>query len=104
MCYKAVHNLHFHIAEILRRGKVLATATNKPGGRSNGCGWSTYSLHAERAVVKRFGDVSQLRGCILVVKRFNQLGEVLGSKPCNDCQKFLGKCMNKYGLLKVYYS
>lgn len=30
--------------------------------------------------------------------------DLLYSKPCHDCQVFLGKCMKKYGLRKVYYT
>ena len=54
--------------------------------------------------MKRFGDVSQLHGCILIVVRINKQGEILSSKPCSDCQIFLQKCIEKYGLLKVLYS
>ena len=104
MEYKPVHNTSLHYAELYRRNKLLASSRNKIGSRSRGCGWSDTTLHAERAVVKRFGDVSQLHGCILVVVRINKQGEILGSKPCPDCQKFLEKCMEKYGLLKVLYS
>lgn len=103
-CYKEVHNTQFHYAELYKRNKLVASSRNKIGSRSRGCGWSDQSLHAERAVVKRFGDVSQLHGCILVVIRLNKHGEVLNSKPCGDCVKFLTKCMQKYGLAKVVYS
>lgn len=104
MEYKPVHNTHLHYAELYKRNKLVASSRNKIGSRSRGCGWSDNTLHAERAVVKRFGDVSQLHGCILVVVRINKQGEILGSKPCADCEKFLTKCMEKYGLLKVVYS
>jgi hypothetical protein len=104
MEYKPVHNTHLHYASIYKRNKLMTTARNTIGSRSRGCGWSDHSLHAERAVVKRFGDLSQLRGCILVVVRINKQGELLNSKPCESCQKFLEKCIEKYGLLKVIYS
>jgi len=104
MDYKAFHNTHLHYATISRRGKVIASSRNRIGSRSRGCGWSDQTIHAERAVVKSLGDVSQLHGCILVVVRINKQGEILGSKPCQDCQKFLEKCMKEYGLLKVVYS
>ena len=102
--YKSVHNTNFHYAEIYRRNKLLASSRNSIGTRSRGCGWSNQSLHAERAVVKRLGDVSQLRGCVLVVVRLNKHGETQGSKPCKDCQKFLEKCITEYGLKRVFYS
>lgn len=104
MDYKPTHNLHLHYAEIYKRNKLMASSKNRVGTRSRGCGWSDSTLHAERAVVKRFGDTSQLHGCILVVVRINKKGELLNSKPCADCQKFLEKCMKEYGLLKVFYS
>lgn len=104
MEYKPVHNTSLHYAELYRRNKLIASSRNKIGSRSRGCGWSDTTLHAERAVVKRFGDVSQLHGCILIVVRINKQGEILSSKPCADCQIFLQKCIEKYGLLKVLYS
>jgi hypothetical protein len=104
MEYKPAHNLQQHYAELYKRNKLMASSRNRVGTRSRGCGWSDSTLHAERAVVKRFGDVSQLHGCILIVVRINKKGELLNSKPCADCQKFLEKCMKEYGLLKVIYS
>ena len=104
MDYKSVHNTSLHYAEIYKRNKLMASSRNKIGSRSRGCGWSDGTLHAERAVVKRFGDVSQLHGCVLVVVRINKHNEILGSKPCSDCNIFLTKCMKQYGLLKVIYS
>jgi len=102
--YKCVHNTHFHHARLLKRNKCIASARNTLGTRSRGSGYSDHSLHAERAVVKRIGDISQLRGCVLVVVRVNRHGQLLNSKPCSECEKFLQKCMSKYGLRKVVYS
>jgi len=102
--YKPVHKTHLHYARILRRGKPIAEARNSIGSRSKGCGYSDQSIHAERAVVKRLGDLSQLNGCVLLVVRINKAGDFLNSKPCADCQKFLEKCMREYGLRKVLYS
>ena len=102
--YKPVHRTHLHYARILRRGKSIAEARNSIGSRSKGCGYSDQSIHAERAVVKRLGDLSQLNGCVLLVVRINKAGDFLNSKPCADCQKFLEKCMRDYGLRKVVYS
>lgn len=102
--YKAVHNTYFHHATILKRGKVIASSRNKIGTRSRGCGWSTCTLHAERAVVKSLGDISQLRGCVLVVVRVSHEGIIRDSEPCSDCAKFLTKCMDMYGLRRVEYS
>lgn len=103
------HLNHLHVAIILRRGKILATATNREGDRSCGCGFSDWSLHAERAVIKKVGDLNQLRGAIMIVIRLVQLKRktspaLARSDPCYDCQKTLKKCMKEYGLRAVYYS
>jgi hypothetical protein len=102
--YRSVHRTSFHSATILQRGKPIATARNSVGSRSRGCGYSDQTIHAERAVVKRLGDLSRLNGCVLLVIRLNKQGEVLNSAPCADCRKFLEKCMREYGLRKVLYS
>ena len=99
-----VHNIQFHTATLRRRNKIIATSRNTIGTRSRGSGWDDQSLHAERAVVKRLGDISQLRGCTLEVIRLNKKGEVRNSKPCEDCAMFLQKCMREYGLRRVIYS
>jgi len=104
MEFKNVHNTSYHVARILRRGHVIATSRNRIGSRSKGCGWDDQSLHAERAVVKSLGDVSQLRGCTLEVVRLNKQSQIMNSQPCHDCEVFLDKCMKKYGLAKVVYS
>jgi hypothetical protein len=102
--YTGAIGTHEHWAEIQKRGKILAQSRNRIGTRSRGSGWSDQTLHAERAVVKRLGDMSKLRGCILTVVRVNKKGDYLNSKPCEACQKFLEKCMKEYGLSKVIYS
>jgi hypothetical protein len=99
-----VHNTEFHTAIVRRRNKIIATSRNTLGTRSRGSGWDDQSLHAERAVVKRLGDISQLRGCTLEVIRLNKSGEVRNSKPCANCEIFLQKCMREYGLRKYIYS
>ena len=97
-------NTHLHRATITKRGHVIAESRNRVGSRSRGCGYSNQTIHAERAVVKSLGDVSQLRGCTLTVVRLNKQSEIMYSKPCASCVKFLEKCIKKYGLLKVLYA
>jgi hypothetical protein len=97
-----VHNTSFHIARIYKHNKLIAEARNKIGSRSRGCGYSSSSLHAEKAVIKMVGN--NLQGCTLVVIRLNKNNEQLNSKPCSDCAKFLDKCFSKYGLMCVKYS
>jgi len=101
--------ISFHIAMLVRRGKILATASNRLGSRSQGCGFSNFTIHAERNVIKEFGDISQLKGCDLYVMRIHQ-NRMTGKKyfgnsaPCRDCQLFLEKCQRRYGLRHIYYT
>jgi hypothetical protein len=97
------HNTYLHIAVIIKRGKVIASAENRIGSRSKGCGYSGQTIHAERAVLKKLGDISQLRGAILCVWRIS-CQNILPSKPCSECQIFLEKCMREYGLRAVHYT
>jgi hypothetical protein len=96
--------IQVHYATIMKRNKVVAEATNKYGTRSRGAGFWDRSMHAEVAVVKRLGDISQLRDATLIVVRYLKNGDYCGSKPCPKCQVFLEKCMEVYGLRKVIYS
>ena len=97
-------NTYFHMAVILGKGgKIIAKATNRVGSRSSGCGYSDYTIHAERAVVKKLGDMSLLKGATLCVWRIST-ANIMPSKPCTDCEIFLTKCMKKYGLLSVKYT
>lgn len=98
------HRTHYHQAMITKRNQILAIAHNSLGSRSRGCGYSDQTIHAERAVVKNLGDLSQLRGATLYVYRFNSESELRDSKPCSDCRLFLEKCIKQYGLRKVVYS
>lgn len=98
------HMSTFHKAKVVVRNKILAEAHNSVGSRSKGSGYSDMTIHAERAVVKRLGDISQLRGATIYVTRVNNQGDLRNSKPCHDCELFLNKCIRDYGLRKVVYS
>ena len=94
-----------HVAFVYGRGGILlAMSTNRLGTRSRGAGFSRYTIHAERAALKAVGDVSLLRGAVLVVVRVSKNGELLYSEPCYECRPHLEKAMDKYGLRRVYYS
>ena len=99
-----------HVAVILRRGKVLATAMNRNGSRSSGSGYSERSIHAERNVIKELGDISKLRGASMLVMRVGRglnadgTNRFLPSEPCRDCQLFLEKMMREHGLKNVFYT
>jgi hypothetical protein len=97
------HNTFLHIAAIVRRGKVLAISHNKIGTRSKGSGYGNCTIHAEKAVVKRLGDIRLLKGATLCVWRVSTMG-IMPSKPCKDCHIFLEKCMKEYGLRAVQYT
>jgi hypothetical protein len=105
-----VHATSIHMAVLVKRGKVIAHATNKVGSRSRGSGWSTNTIHAERNVVKELGDISQLRGADMYIMRFSKnrrlegFERFMGSKPCSSCQLFLEKCMREYGLKNVFFT
>jgi len=102
--YKDVHNLSYHYAELYRRNKLLASSRNSVGSQARGSGWTKFSLHAEIAVIKKLGDLSKLKGSILIVVRKSKTNETMISKPCAHCQKLLSKFMKQNGLLSVYYS
>ena len=104
------HTTSVHVAVIVKRGKILAEASNRIGSRSSGSGYSKNTIHAEKNVVKALGDISLLRGADLYVMRLTHdkmktgLNRFLGSEPCNSCKLFLAKCIKEYGLKGVYWT
>jgi deoxycytidylate deaminase len=103
------HFAHIHVAVLLKRGKIIAEATNGFGSRSRGSGYSASSIHAERNVVKEIGNIHELKGAEMYVVRISRDSrtegedQFVGSKPCCQCTVFLEKCMREYGLKNVYY-
>jgi hypothetical protein len=101
----AKHKTQAHIAVLMKRGKILEIASNSIGSRSKGCGYQERTIHAERAVIKKVGDMSKLDGAVLVVIRVMRgTGEVGNSEPCHSCRCHLEKCMRRHGLRQVFYS
>jgi hypothetical protein len=104
------HLTSVHVAILVKRGKVIAQASNKVGSRSHGSGYSDYTIHAERNVIKDLGDISQLRGADMYIMRLSKdhaktgFDRFMGSKPCPECQVFLEKCMREYGLKNVLFT
>lgn len=99
----------FHVALLVKRGKILRVASNRLGTRQQGCGFSKCTIHAEKNVIKQLGDTSQIKGCSLYVMRIEQnkySGEKTfrNSQPCHDCLYFLQKCQRLYGLKNIYYT
>lgn len=94
------------MAVVVKRGKVIAQASNGLGSRSRGSGYSKYTIHAEKNVVKQLGDISKLRDADIYVMRVSKCDNptFMVSKPCHECECFLQKCMREYGLRNVYYT
>ncbi len=104
---KFVHKTQMHVAILVKRGKVIAQATNRIGSRSKGVGFSDKTIHAERNCVRQLGDISQLRGADMYIMRVSKDSsnpEFMSSKPCHECEVFLEKCIREYGLKKVFYT
>ena len=103
---KEKHNASLHRAVLVKRGQIIADATNNYGSRSRGSGYSKGSIHAERNVIKKLGDISLLKGADMYIMRFSREDEMrfLKSTPCSACFVFLDKCMRTYGLKNVYYT
>ncbi len=99
------HRTQAHVAILVKRGKIMEIASNSVGTRSKGCGYQERTIHAERAVIKKFGDTSKLNGAILIVARIKKgTKEIANSEPCHSCKCHLEKCMRQHGLKRVYYS
>jgi hypothetical protein len=102
---KQKHYASIHRAVIVKRGRIIATASNNYGSRSRGSGYSRSSIHAEKNVVKVLGNVYKLQGADMYIMRFSRCPEMkfVKSTPCSACKIFLEKCIREYGLKNVYY-
>jgi hypothetical protein len=98
------HKTSIHVAILVFRGKIISKATNALGSRSQGCGYSNCTIHAERNVIKKLGDYRKIKNADLYVTRYGANNTLLNSTPCPDCTYFLNKCIDKYGLRFIYYT
>ena len=104
------HFASIHVAFLVRRGKIIAEATNGFGSRSRGSGYSASSIHAEKNVVKQLGNIHDIRGTDMYIVRISRdaqtegLNQFMKSNPCSQCAVFLDKCIREYGLKNVYYA
>ena len=105
------HATKFHLAIVVRRGRILASATNKEASRTNGAATrgSQNFIHAERNLLRTIGDYGKLRGSDVYVMRIRLTGkddevEFKYSQPCPECTVLLTKCMREYGLKNVYFT
>lgn len=105
---KYAHFASIHVAVLMKRGRIIAEATNGYGSRSRGSGYCANSIHAERNVVKEIGNIHELKGAEMYVVRISRTRDpedpFVGSKPCSQCRVFLEKCIKEYGLKNVYYT
>ena len=90
---KEKHYASLHRAVLVKRGQIIAMATNNYGTRSRGSGYSRSSIHAERNVVKTLGNIHELKGADMYIMRFSREEEMRFAKstPCKACEKFLEK-------------
>jgi len=105
-----MHETKFHLAILVKRGKILASATNKVASRTNGAAsrGSQNFIHAEKNLLRSM-DVNKLRGADIYVMRIRLTGEddkveFKYSQPCPECTVLLTKCMREYGLKNVYFT
>ena len=104
MVFSKTNLRHVHFAILMKRGKIIAVASNTPGSRSSGCGYDDLSIHAERALLKKI-DHRQLSGATMIVIRLSKVKKQLGySHPCETCMPHMKKCMKNYGMKCIYYS
>lgn len=85
-----------HVALLFHKRRLLAIGQNLLGGRN--------MIHAEADVIRKVGDVSKLRGAVLVVVRISRCGEIRYSAPCHSCQCLIEKCKREYGLRDCIHS
>jgi len=96
-----------HIAILCKGNRVLASAMNQFGGRSFGSGYTYNTIHAEINVIKKLGNIKLLNGATMYIFRTGKgcnEDSICHSRPCSICQKFLEKCIDVYGLRRVFYS
>ena len=66
------HFASIHVATLIKRGKIIAQATNGFGSRSRGSGYSDSSIHAEKNVIKQLGNIHELRGADMYIVRISR--------------------------------
>jgi hypothetical protein len=96
--YTSKHRTFSHVALLFRGRRLIAIGQNRLGRRGN-----FHTIHAEADVIRSLGDLSKLKGMVLVVIRIESTG-LQNSKPCHACQCLLEKCMREYGLRGYYHS
>jgi hypothetical protein len=85
-----------HVALVFHKRRLIAIGQNLLGGRN--------MIHAEADVIRKVGDLSKLRGAVLVVIRIGRTGDIRYSAPCHACQCLIDKCKREYGLRECIHS
>ena len=107
-------NMNTHVAVIVNRGKIIATAVNRIGYRNENSQsyYNTYlhtekNKHAEELAVKALGNYNRLRNSDMYILRFGRgqnYENYSNSKPCAKCHCFLNKCIKDNKLRRVFYT
>lgn len=100
----------FHVAVLMKRGKVIACAWNKAaspkkGASINGAGF----VHAEKNLVLSLKqNYGVLKGADIYVMRIsskiNDQRSFQYSQPCPECTCLLNKCLRRHKLKNVYFT
>ncbi len=85
-----------HVALVFSKRRLIAIGQNLLGGRN--------MIHAEADAIRKVGDLSKLRGAVLVVIRIGRTGDIRYSAPCHSCQCLIDKCKREYGLRECLHS
>jgi deoxycytidylate deaminase len=109
-----IANVIAHVAVIVYRGKIIASAVNRIGYRqeTSKSYYNTYlhtdrNLHAEENVVRSLGNYNKMKDADMYIMKFGRGkndGAYVNSKPCAKCACFLSKCMREYKLKRVFYT
>jgi deoxycytidylate deaminase len=109
-----IANVIAHVAVIVYRGKIIASAVNRIGYRQEASKsyYNTYlhtdrNLHAEENVVRSLGNYNKMKDADMYIMKFGRGqndGAYVNSKPCAKCECFLNKCMREYKLKRVFYT
>ena len=89
-----------HGAVVVKGNNVIATGYNRyiePCGKYSNL--RKLSIHAEKDALSKCSE-EQLVGATLIVIRISPIGELIMSKPCKDCSRYI----KRKRISVVYYS
>jgi len=101
----------FHVAVLMKRGKIVKIAWNKMGSRSSGASTngSQCFVHAEKNLILSVKkNYELLRGADIYVMRISNIIDnkrsFQYSQPCPECTCLLNKCLKQHKLKTVYFT